>query len=289
MAYHYPVLLQPVIHYFDPQPGDCFIDATLGNGGHTLALLQKGATVYGLDRDQSNLELATHRLLEAGLLSNFIPLKLNFADIHKIIEMYPQVHFKGILFDLGLSQNQLQGAGRGFSFSDTQSLDMRLDNTAKLSAKDIINHSSATELFIIFSKIAQEPFSQELADLIVKERHHQPITTAADLAQIIKDFYHHRGVRTDIHPATKILMALRIVVNEEYLNLNKALEALLNFPQSQVAIITFHSGEDRLVKQFTRQHSSQILCTPKPITPSPQEIKENPLSRSAKLRLFKIK
>ena len=290
MVYHQPVLLHQVLSFFDPQPGKYFIDATLGNAGHTIALLEKGASVYGIDQDPENLELANNRIRERGLGGLFHPINSNFSNLAQIIKDIHQP-LNGVLFDLGLSTNQLKSSNRGFSFNDESSLDMRLDKTHQdLTAEYIINTYDHQELFDIFSKIAQENYSRDLASLIIKKRQRHPIKSAAILSDIIKEFYQQKRFNPTIHPATKILMALRIVVNQEYENIKIALTSCLSLNQATIQVITFHSGEDRIVKQFIRNNNLLInTLTPKPVKPDFSEIKNNPLSRSSLLRVFKIK
>ena len=291
MEYHQPVLLDQVIKYFHPTPGSKFIDATLGNAGHTIELLRAGAFIYGIDQDPTNLNQASQRIKDLGLDKNFVPINSNFNSLSEIISTYTTPPIDGVLFDLGLSSTQLMSDNRGFSFNDQNSLDMRLDSTTQdLTAEYIINTYDSNELFDIFSKIGQEKFSRQIADYIIWQRQRHPIKNASTLAEIIKDFYQQKGIRSGIHPATKILMALRIVVNQEYDNLKNALIACLNLPSATIQVITFHSGEDRLVKQFIVNNSNLLTSlTPKPIKPTYLETKENRLSRSSLLRVFKIK
>lgn len=289
MDFHQPVLLNHIVNIFLPETGKHFIDATLGNGGHTIALLQKGATVTGLDQDPSNLKIAITRINTLKLSKNFTPVNINFSDLTNIISNSKNP-INGVLFDLGLSLNQLKSNNRGFSFNDRDSLDMRLNQKQQeLTAEYIINTYDESELFLIFSIYAQESYSKDIASLIVKHRHHHPFKNSADLSTLIKTFYLSKKISTRLHPATKILMALRIATNHEYENLTKALTACLSLPNAIIAIISFHSGEDRLVKNFIRSHHDQICQIQKPIKPDLNEQNNNPLSRSALLRVFKIK
>lgn len=279
MEYHLPILLTEVLGLLSPKPGKTYIDATLGNGGHTVEILKTGATVFGLDQDPNNLTIATDRIRQLNLSTNFHPIHTNFSQLSSL-----NIKTDGILFDLGLSQNQLKASGRGFSFNDPDSLDMRLDPAAQsTSALDIINTYSLDQLFDIFSKYSQETNSRKIAQLITQNR---PITSASQLADLISKNFPQR---TKIHPATKIIMALRIAANQEYANLKSALNQTLSITKHQgvVCVISFHSGEDRIIKQFINQSPVRSL-TPKPISPSRSEITFNPLSRSAKLRAYRI-
>jgi len=287
MDFHQPVLKDEVINLFNVQPGSIFIDATLGNGGHTLALLEKGATVYGLDQDPSNIEIASARINSP----NFFPLNINFNQITDVVAKIDKP-IAGILFDLGLSSGQQKSTGRGFSFNDTDSLDMRLDpSTQKLTAEEVINTYSYDQLYDIFTKYAQETLSKPLIIRIIKERQQSPIKSGQRLATIIRDYFDQKHRHSHIDPSTKIFMALRIFVNSEFDNLRQILSESLNFTGTQIVIISFHSGEDRIVKNFVR---SQTLLgkitnlTPKAILPGIKEVKTNSLSRSAVLRSYRI-
>jgi 16S rRNA (cytosine1402-N4)-methyltransferase len=280
MTYHQPVLLNEIILALDPQLGKTFVDATLGNGGHTLALLEKKAKVIAFENDENNIKIVQQRIKNKNLKiihDNFINLDCHLSQ-----------KVDGILFDLGLSVNQQKSENRGFSFNDEESLDMRLNpQRQNTTAEEIINTYHYQELFDIFSKYSQEKFSKPLALKIIKERQKSPIKTGKQLADIIRNFYQDKHCKSKINPATKIFMSLRIAVNNEFDNLKKALHKSLNLIKKDgtIAVISFHSGEDRIVKQFIKQNH---LNGGKPIYPSPQEIKNNPLSRSSILRCFKI-
>lgn len=287
MEFHIPVLLNEVLGIFNIQENSIYIDATVGNGGHSLALLQKGATVYGLDQDPVNLKIASDRINS----SSFRPINKNFNQIIEVAQEINQP-IAGVLFDLGLSSSQQKAIGRGFSFNDELSLDMRLDpNTQDLTAEEIINTYSYDQLYNIFTQYAQETLSKPLIIRIIKERQQKPIKSGLRLANIVRDYFKLKHHRFHIDPSTKIFMALRIVVNSEFENLKKVLSDSLKLSGTKIIIISFHSGEDRLVKNFIR---SQVLqktitnLTPKAILPTTSEIKQNPLSRSAILRSYRI-
>lgn len=287
MNYHEPVLLTEVVNLLDPHVGQIFIDATLGHGGHTIELLKKGATVYGLDADPANQEMAINRIKELGLSENFHPIKGNFSRLTSIWKKEIKVPVDGLLADLGLSVNQQSGEGRGFSFNDSQSLDMRLNpKTQSLTAEEIINTWDKQQLFEIFTKFAQEKLAKPLVYEIIQARQIHPIKNGQELSQIIENYYHKKNYSTYHNPATKIFLALRIVVNHEFDSLKKILESSLSITKtgSKVAIISFHSGEDRIVKQFIIKNH---LKSQKEL-PKHSEIKKNPLSRSAILRFYKI-
>lgn len=293
MEYHFPVLSSEVLSLFNVRAGKIYIDATLGNGGHTIEILKQGGIVYGIDQDINNLKIASDRIKKENLQNNFHPINDNFTNLQNIVRKTIKQKADGILFDLGLSQSQQTAQGRGFSFNDTTSLDMRLNPiTQELTAENIINTYHYEELYEIFTKYVQEKFSKPIIVRIISERQKKPIKTADRLANIVRDYYHQRHIKTKIDPSTKIFLALRIAVNNEYENLKNALDQTLNIvlPGGIVNIISFHSGEDRIVKQFIRKNVSRKLIDSnnKSIKPTFAEIKINPLSRSAILRSYTI-
>lgn len=287
MNYHQPVLVPEVIKYFNPKVGQIYLDVTLGNGGHSLEILKSGATVWGLEADPHNLKIATERIKDLGLSQNFHPLKGNFNRLLTLWKKEINLPLDGILADLGLSLNQQTSQERGFSFNDTFSLDMRLNpNTQKLTAEKIINTWDKDELYQIFTKYTQEKLAKPLVYEIIQARQIKPIKSGIQLSQIINSYYQKKHYSTFHQPATKIFLALRIAVNHEFENLNKLLATTPKVVKSggKVAIISFHSGEDRLVKHFIKKNnyfSQKIL-------PSHNEVKKNPLSRSALLRLYNL-
>jgi len=292
IGYHQPVLLAETLTLLSPKPGEIFLDATLGHAGHTIPLLQAGATVYGLDADPQQLRLAANRIASLELTSNFFPINSNFCRLSSVFHHHINQPLSGIIFDLGLNSLQQTQEGRGFSFNDHQSLDMRLSRRQKTTAADIVNRFSADKLFFLFSSLSQEPFSREISDLIVSTRHQSPITTATQLSSLVRHFYSQKKVRTPLDPATKIFLALRLAVNNDLQNLSQALADTIEISCSstKICVITFHSTEDRLVKQFIRREILHQTISPlsPPLKPSPAEISHNPLSRSAILRSYRI-
>ncbi len=281
MNYHEPVLLSEVISELNPSPHKIFIDATCGHGGHSQALLSHGAIIYGIDADKTNLKIATNRINN----KNFYPILGNFKDIIKIWKKHINNPVDGILVDLGLSNNQQSESGRGFSFNDNLSIDMRLNpDKQKISAENIINTYDEEQLYLLFSKISQEKFSRPLAQQIIKARQQSPIKTGQRLASIIKNYFDLKHISTHINPATKIFMALRIETNQEFENLNKFLNDSQKIikKDGKIAIISFHSGEDRIVKNYINKHNFKTSR----FLPSLNEIKNNHLSRSAILRTY---
>lgn len=285
MTYHRPVLLSESLSLLDPAPGKIYLDATLGHAGHTLELLRKGATVYGLDYDPTNQKIAIDRIESENLSTNFHPIIGNFSKIFPLWQKNIGQPLDGLLLDLGLSVNQQSLPGRGFSFTDPDSLDMRLNpQKQKITAENIINTWDRDQLYQLFTKYSQEKLSRPLVYEIIKARQQSPIKSGQKLAEIISQYYQKKHYRSRHHPATQIFMALRIAVNQEFSHLNQALKSSLKIlkPGAPAVIISFHSGEDRLVKNFiSLKHLSSTR-----ILPSTDEIKNNPLSRSAVLRCF---
>lgn len=293
MEYHQPVLLQEVIQALEISPNNIYVDATLGNGGHTLEILKNGGIVYGIDQDTKNLQIATDRINKSGFSSNFYPIHANFNQLENIVTTKIGQKIDGLLVDLGLSKNQQISENRGFSFNDQESLDMRIDqNTNNPTAEEIINTGSDEELYQIFSKNSQEIYSRPIIDKIISARQKKPITTAKRLADIIRQYYSENKIKTKIDPSTKIFLALKIAVNQEFSNLQKILDQSLTTLKSKgdACFISFHSGEDRIVKQFIKTNISKqkIFSASKATKPSFMEQKTNPLSRSAILRSYKI-
>lgn len=290
MNYHFPVLLKETISCLSVVPGGIYIDATLGHGGHTIEILRQKGTVYGFDQDPKNIEIATQRIKSENLDKYFIPINQNFIRIKSFLKKQKLDKIDGLIADLGLSLNQQTGQDRGFSFNDQTSLDMRLNPLKQtLTAEEIINTYSFDDLYQIFTKIGQELYSKPIILQIIRERQKSPIKTGKRLATIIREYCKSKHLQSKIDPSTKIFLSLRITVNQEYPNLLKLLSKSLDIikPGGNVCIISFHSGEDRIVKQFIQKNNSKIISQ-KLIKPSFVEIKKNPLSRSAILRTYKI-
>ncbi len=293
MDYHYSVLSKEAIEHLEVKPKGIYIDATLGHGGHTLEILKKGGIVYGIDQDPKNLELATQRIKVEGFADNFFPIHSNFNKVDEIVKNNIKQKIDGLIVDLGLSSDQQKSEGRGFSFNDTSSLDMRLDpEHQEVSAEMIINTASYEDLYKVFTKYGQELRSKPIILRIIRERQKSPIKTGERLADIIRNYYKEHRFPSKIDPSTKIFMSLRIVVNNEFENLKKLLDQTLSItkPNGKISVITFHSGEDRIVKQFIQKSNREKLIdnVSKAIKPSFEEIKMNPLSRSATLRSYRI-
>jgi 16S rRNA (cytosine1402-N4)-methyltransferase len=283
---HVPVLLDEVIHWLDPRPGQTIVDGTLGGGGHTLALAERvGPTglVVALDRDPAALAAAESRL--AGL-----PVKLVAADFRELASVLVQLEMPavdGILLDLGLSSDQLADEERGFSFDSTGPLDLRFDTSRGEPAWRWMEKRSATQLADVIYHFGEERYSRRIARAIVARQRNNPIRTARDLAEVVRRSVGRTKGKPRIDPATRTFQALRIAVNDELGALDAALAEfpLCLRPGGRLAVISFHSLEDRRVKEAFRDDPRYEVLTRKPLRPSAEEIRDNPRSRSAKLRV----
>ncbi len=294
---HSPVLLQEVLDYLRPKPKSLIIDATCGAGGHTKAILQKGAKVLAIDRDPQAIEhlkksqspevTFREKTRSKRASQKLILAQGNFANIAGIAKTNGFVKVDGILFDLGISSDQLEDPKRGLAFSRLGPLDMRMDPGLKVTAFDLVNNFDKRRLYEIFKTYGQEKLSRSIADAIDLARQIKPIETTFDLANIVRGVYRKKGIRTRIDPATKSFQALRIVINSELKNLEDALPQTVEILKKggRLAIVTFHSLEDGIVKRFFKQEKQLLVKTKKPVTPGASEISKNPRSRSAKLRV----
>lgn len=290
-GYHKPVLLREAIEALGVKAGNWYIDATLGDGGHTLEILKLGGKVLGIDVDPQAIERAKKRLESLGFSGKFKTVQGNFRDLKNLIsqtELADQ-KFRGVLFDLGVSSLQLGSPERGFSFGKEGPLDMRLDLSLGIRALDLVNNLSRKELYELFKNLGEEKYSRSLADALVRAREVVPIETTVQLAGLIERVL--GGRKEKIHPATRVFQALRIAVNDELNTLEEGLREAIDVIEENghILVISFHSLEDRVVKNTFKQWQSVGLgeiLTKKPITPSDEEIKENPRSRSAKMRVF---
>lgn len=300
---HQPIMVDQVLKYLDPQSDHWYLDATLGDAGHTLELLRHGSKVLGLDQDPQALDrsqarienqfpdLRLKRLAQPQSVDSSLDcliLKANFAHLKQVVGSLNLPQFSGILFDLGVSTHQLLSPERGFSFQSDAPLDMRMDPSLKVTAADLVNGLRTAELRELFQQLGDEPYAKLIAEKIVSSRQDKPIKTTQQLAQLVSSVKQRSG---HLHPATKVFQALRMAVNLERENLKQALPQAVELlsPRSCLVVISFHSGEDRLVKQFFKQAKQLTIINKKPITPRSSEIKQNPRSRSAKLRVAKKK
>ncbi len=286
---HVPVLLEKVIEYLNPQPNENFVDCTVGAGGHALALLERNGAkgkILGIDWDENAIQNIRNKIQDTKYRHRLILVHGNYRHLKEIVshEKFQPVH--GILLDLGVSSDQLEKSGRGFSFQKSEPLDMRFDASNPMSAEKLVNYSNRYEIEKILKEYGQEQFAHQIANAITQERSRKPIRTTAQLVRIILEATPRWYQRRKIHAATKTFLALRIAVNRELENLSSALAQsaeVLN-PGGRLVVISFHSLEDRIVKQFLKQTASFAPLTKKAVIPSDQEIKNNPRARSAKLR-----
>ena len=288
-----------MVAWLAPERGGFFVDATVGAGGHAEGLLEKGSAIHllGLDRDPSALAIARRRLSRFG--SRVELVEANFGDIGAVLEGRPRPD--GVLADLGVSSMQLGEGERGFSFRREGPLDMRMSPNGP-SAADIVATASAEELTRIFREYGEEWMASKIARVIVSERARVPITSTRQLARIVAGA---KGTREKIDPATKVFQALRIEVNQELVALSRFLAAAATRLNAGglLAVVAYHSLEDRIVKEAFRRDTGVCLCPPKlplcvcgarrvlkvltrrPIVPSAAEVRANPRSRSARLRV----
>jgi 16S rRNA (cytosine1402-N4)-methyltransferase len=292
-AGHDPVLLDEMIEYLSPTAGRTIVDCTLGRAGHASViakLLGPAGTFIGLDADPRNLEFAQQRLADAP--TNIRLFHANFAELPDVLHEVGVDHVDGILADLGLSTNQLFDERYGLSFAQPMPLDMRIDPRVRQTAADLVNQMREEDLANVLYNLADERYSRRIARKIADARRVSPINTTDRLAELVRDAIPKRhGPPDRIDPATRTFMALRMAVNDEVGNLTRLLEQSPKFlkpGRGRIAIISFHSVEDRLVKQAFRSAEQTGLVkvlTKKPLSPTPQELARNPRSRSAKLRV----
>lgn len=298
---HTPVLYQHVLSALEPSAGGLYIDGTLGAGGHAAGILQVSAPdgrLLGLDRDPEALKIARERLAE---FEDRVHLKHgNYAELGDHASDLGWTTVDGILLDLGLSSMQLEDGRRGFSFRMDGPLDMRFDTTRGMSAADLVNGLPQKELADLIARFGEEQLARKVAQAIVNAR---PLNTTLELAEVVASVAGRK--RSRIHPATRTFQALRIVVNDELQSLETGLEQALDLlaPGGKIAVIAFHSLEDRIVKRYFQQESKDCICPPdrmvctcghrarlkvrtrKPIRPEESEIQLNPRARSARLRV----
>lgn len=302
---HYTVMKNEAVDALNCQDGLIYVDCTLGGGGHSeliLKRIQPNGRLISFDVDQDAIDAATERLKD---YKNLTIVKNSYTNIKQVFkELGIEKITGGILFDLGASYHQLTKQERGFSFSKEAPLDMRFNMDSDFSAYDVVNNYKEDELVKIFSEYGEERFSKRIAKAIVQKRQAKPIQTTTELADIIVDAT--PKIKSSIHPATRVFQAIRIEVNHELQNVKNTLTDVLDLLDFNaiISVISFHSLEDRVVKQVFKYYSTrchceknQMICNcpppilelvnKKPIMATEQEIKENPPSRSAKLRVAK--
>ena len=299
-TYHRPVLAKETIELLAPRPSSLILDGTCGGGGHTEAILLTGANVLALDQDPDALAFVAARLTNFG--DRVTLRRANFREAGRVLDELGIAQIGGALLDLGVSSRQLENADRGFSLVRNGPLDMRMDPRRELTAAAVVNNYAEEELTNIFREFGEEPAARRIASQIVKLRKETPFRETLGLAKAIEKIVGRHGRR---HPATQVFQALRMEVNDELPALEEGLVALTNRLEtnSRIAVITFHSLEDRIVKNFFRNRSrewldrpewpeprpnpdfSLRLITPKPVEPDAIEQRANPRSRSARLRV----
>ena len=315
---HTPVLLKEVVEILNPQPGEFFVDGTLGGGGHAVEIIKKispNGKLLGVDWDKDAIErlkivFARGKSPEGLKLKdykNVILINNNYANLPEILKKIrkadPSIPLRasGLILDLGFSSEQLEKSGRGFSFLKNEPLDMRYSQEMSnekgemrnLTAVEIVNSFNEKDLADIFYKYGEERFSRRIAKKIIEERRKKRILTTLDLVEVIKKAAPRSYEKGRIHPATRVFQALRIYVNDELGNLEKLLKNIDKIIKNKgrIAIISFHSLEDRLVKNYFREMAKKGMAeilTKKPITATLEEIRKNPRSRSAKMRAIKL-
>ena len=287
MVFHQPVLLNEAIKLLNIKKERKYIDATVGGGGHAEAVLKTGGRVLGIDWDPEAVRYAKEYLKKACPDTSWKIARGNFANLEEIANKEGFGKVSGILFDLGVSSYQLKTSERGFSFQKDASLDMRMDPRLAITAADLLKVLSKKQLNVLFTRFAQEKRARAIADAIVRARRIKPVETTKELADLVTSVYGGKRKIRAIHPATKVFLALRIVVNSELENLKVVLSQALDLlkPNGRLVVISFHESEDRIVKRFLKNEKKIQILTKKPITPSEEEIRINPRSRSAKLRV----
>ncbi len=300
---HYTVMKYEAVDALECESGKIYVDCTLGGGGHSELILQRispDGKLFAFDIDEDAINFASDKLKN---YHNLTIIKDSYTNIKSALKSRGIEKITGgVLLDLGASYHQLTKQERGFSFMKEAPLDMRFDMSADFSAYDVINSYKEDELVKIFSEYGEERFSKRIAKAIVKQRSSKPISTTTELAQLIVNSTPH--IKSNIHPATRVFQAVRIEVNSELQNVKKVLSDVLDLLDNGaiISVISFHSLEDRIVKQFFKYEAQKCRCNDmickcppprialvnkKPITASDEELKINPPSRSAKLRVVK--
>lgn len=293
---HIPVLLKESLDLLKPEKGTMFVDATINGGGHSEEILKRmkqGAVLTGIDQDEDLINLLKNKFQKEIGEKRLILINGNFRDLKNLLKEKSD----GIILDLGMSSYHLEKSGRGFSFQKDEPLIMTYsaDWQNKLTAKEILNTWNREELEEIFREYGEERFARKISEAIAERRKKKPFKTTSELADVILKITPAKYKRMKIHPATRIFQALRIAVNDELNILNEGLNQAFEIlkPGGRIIVISFHSLEDRIVKNFFRQKKRENqgeILTKKPIQPSIEEIRRNPKSRSAKLRgIVKIK
>lgn len=298
--YHEPIMASQILQAFEPVEGKQFLDATLGGGGHSEMLLRNGAHVIAIDQDEAAISYASERL--EGYSDRFLPIRGNFSSMQALLHEVGVDAVDGVLLDLGVSSRQLDDASRGFSFREDAELDMRMDQRQSLTAREVVNEWSLEELTRILRDFGEEKKAYRIASKIVEVRAQGEIASTTELASIVATVVPKTSGK---NPATRTFQGLRIAVNRELEVLEEGLDAAIKVlaPGGVLAVLSFHSLEDRIVKQFLRKHSQQFIDRPewpepkvnpdycldlpsrKALPPTSDEVERNARSRSAKLRV----
>ena len=303
--YHEPVMVSEVLSFLQPQSGQTFIDCTVGGGGHALEIVKRilpDGRLIGLDRDEEAISAAAEYLSQYS--ENVILEKGSFGDLQEIAGQLGIETVDGVLFDLGVSSHQLEAPERGFSFRYDAELDMRMDRSQAVTARELVNSLSERRLAELIRTYGEDRWAKRIAKFIVDRRARKPIRTTFDLVQVILAAV-PEGARTEhIHPATRTFQALRIVVNREMESLQQGLDAAIGLlsTNGRICVLSYHSLEDRIVKDTFARHAGRCQCPPglpvcacgakkniriltkRPLMPAESEVRANPRARSAKLR-----
>ena len=290
---HVPVLLKEVMEALNPKPGEFFIDGTIGAGGHAKEILNRigpKGRILGIDWDKRAIERLKNEMPGGRKI---ILVAGNYAELPEILKNNRLPKADGLVIDLGFSSDQLDRSGRGFSFLKDEVLDMRYSAENELTAAEVINSFPQKDLEEIFYDYGEERFSRKIAKAVIEERRKKKILTTGELVRVIEKSVPGNYEKGRIHPATRVFQALRIYVNRELENLEELLSGLnaVLKPKGRAAIISFHSLEDRIVKNYFRtmgKNGIGKIITKKPVTASKEEIAANPRSRSAKLRVMEV-
>ena len=303
--HHESVLAKEILQHLHPREDGLIVDGTLGNGGHTELILKNtapGLRVLGIDRDEQAIERAGKRL--APFRNRVTLIHGNFSDIKNILKKANVMNVDGLLLDLGVSSPQLDSPERGFSFMRNGPLDMRMDSTQKTTAADLLVKLSDEELVLVIKEYGEERFAKRIVRAIRKAQEQNPITTTLQLSNIVSGVT-HTPRPAKIHPATRTFQALRIAVNNELEHIKSALSDSLKVlsASARIMVISFHSLEDRIVKNFFKDEEKGCVCPPRlpvcacghktrlkiitrrPVTPASEEVKRNPRASSSKLRV----
>ena len=300
---HIPVMLREAIDGLDLKPDGVYVDGTAGGGGHSAQILKRLTTgvLYSIDQDPEAIATVTERFRDCG---NSVIVQGNFSRMDSLLSERGVVSVDGVLLDIGVSSHQLDDGARGFSYHEEAPLDMRMSMSGPTAA-DFVNTASVSELSRVISLYGEEKYAYSIAKGIARYREEKPITTTLELAEIVKENVPQK-VRRDGHPSRRTFQAIRIAVNRELEALEQGLSAAFGLlaPRGRLCVITFHSLEDRIVKQFYRDMAQGCTCpkdfpicvcgkkpqaeiiTRKPIIPSDEELELNPRARSAKLRIL---